>query len=38
MGMEGLTMLAITNTTTTREEVWRAFRRAHSMRLREHYH
>jgi hypothetical protein len=38
MGIEGLTMLSLTNTTTTREEVWRALRRAHSRRLREHSH
>jgi hypothetical protein len=31
-------MLTITNTTVTRDEVWRAFRRTHDVRLRERYH
>jgi hypothetical protein len=31
-------MLAITNTTVTRQEVWTAFRRTHDSRLRERYH
>jgi transposase len=31
-------MLTITNTTVTRDEVWRAFRRTHDARLRERYH
>jgi transposase len=31
-------MLTITNTTVTRDEVWRAFRRTHNTRLRERYH
>jgi transposase len=31
-------MLTITNTMVTRDEVWRAFRRAHEVRLRERYH
>jgi transposase len=38
MAMEGLTMLTITNTTITRDEVWRAFRRTPDVRLRERYH
>jgi transposase len=38
MAMEGLTMLMITNTTITRDEVWRAFRRTPDVRLRERYH
>jgi transposase len=28
----------MTNTTVTREEVWRAFRRTHEVGLRERYH
>jgi transposase len=31
-------MVTITNTTVTRDEVWRAFRRTHNVRLRERYH
>jgi transposase len=31
-------MLTITNTTVARDEVWRAFRRTHAVRLRERYH
>ena len=31
-------MLAITNPTVTRDEVWAAFRRTHDVRLRERYH
>jgi transposase len=31
-------MLTITNTSVTREHVWRAFRRAPDVRLRERYH
>lgn len=31
-------MLAITNTAVTREELGRAFRQAHDVRLRERYH
>jgi transposase len=31
-------MLTITNTTVTRDEVWRAFRRTQDVRLRERYH
>jgi transposase len=31
-------MVTITNTTVTRDEVWRAFRRTHEVRLRERYH
>ena len=31
-------MLTITNTSVTRDEVWRAFRRTHDARLRERYH
>ena len=31
-------MLTTTNTTTTREEVWMAFRRTPHIRLRERYH
>jgi transposase len=31
-------MLTITNTTVTRDEVWRAFRRTHDARRRERYH
>jgi transposase len=31
-------MLTITNTTVTRDEVWKAFRRTHDTRLRERYH
>jgi transposase len=38
MAMEGLTMLTITNTMITRDEVWRAFRRTADVRLRERYH
>jgi hypothetical protein len=30
-------MLPITNTTVTRDAVWRAFRRMHDERLRERY-
>jgi hypothetical protein len=30
-------MLTITNTTVTRDELWRAFRRTHEVRLRERY-
>jgi transposase len=36
--MEGLSMLTITNTTVTREQVWMAFRQTHDIRLRERYH
>jgi hypothetical protein len=31
-------MLSITNTTVTREDLWRTFRRTHDVRLRERYH
>ena len=31
-------MLAITNPTVTRDEVWAALRRTHDVRLRERYH
>ena len=31
-------MVTMTNTTSTREEVWRAFRRTPDVRLRERYH
>jgi transposase len=31
-------MVTITNTTITRDEVWRAFRRTPDVRLRERYH
>jgi transposase len=31
-------MVTITNSTITREEVWRAFRRTPDVRLRERYH
>jgi transposase len=31
-------MVTITNTTVTRDEAWRAFRRTHDVRLREQYH
>ena len=31
-------MLTIMNTTITRDEVWRAFRRTPDVRLRERYH
>src|SRR6266436_2999459 len=31
-------MLATTNPTVTRDEVWTAFRRTHDARLRERYH
>ncbi len=31
-------MVTITDTTITRDEVWRAFRRTHDVRLRERYH
>ena len=31
-------MLTITNTTVTRDEVWTAFRRTQTVRLRERYH
>ncbi len=31
-------MLMMTNTTVTRDEVWRAFRRTHDVRRRERYH
>jgi transposase len=31
-------MLSITNTTVTREQLWRTFRRTHDVRLRERYH
>ncbi len=31
-------MLSITNTTVTREELWRTFRRTPDVRLRERYH
>ena len=31
-------MFTSTNTTVTRDEVWRAFRRTHDARLRERYH
>lgn len=31
-------MLTITNTTVTRDELRRAFRRTHEVRLRERYH
>jgi transposase len=30
-------MLTMTNTTVTRDAVWRAFRRTHEVRLRERY-
>jgi hypothetical protein len=38
VSMEGLAMLTIMNTTITRDEVWRAFRRMPDVRLRERYH
>jgi transposase len=31
-------MMTMTNTTITRDEVWRAFRRTPEVRLRERYH
>ena len=31
-------MVTITNTTVTRDDVWRAFRRTHDARLRERHH
>lgn len=31
-------MLTITNSAISRQEVWRAFRRTHDVRLRERYH
>jgi hypothetical protein len=31
-------MVTMTNTTITRDEVWRAFRRTPDVRLRERYH
>jgi transposase len=31
-------MVTMTNTPITRNEVWRAFRRTHDVRLRERYH
>ena len=34
----GLTMLTITNATVSRDEVWRAYRHTHDVRLRERYH
>jgi transposase len=35
-GVEGLSMVTVTNTTVTREHVWTAFRRPHEVRVREH--
>src|SRR5437773_1086608 len=34
----GLTMLTITNATVSHDEVWRAYRHTHDVRLRERYH